>query len=435
LLGASAALSPFAAGHPGRSDFAIVRVKVEDGLGQVRERATVVVRAGIIESIGSETPPADLLVIDGSGKTLYPGFIDAFSTRGLRLPAQTTASSAQSQATSQARPVRPGADTTAHGSMWEANRKGIAPEWRAVDNLDYSPGEREIRSGVTAVLLCSPRGSLRGQPAVLAASPASDTGRVLASSVGQAASFRIGVGPGYPGNILGSIALLRQTFADAQSLRDGARLWPGDAKPAWAASLEALQPVLEGRDHVFFEANLAREILRAIAIADEFGLRLVIVGGREAGFVADELARRKIAVVLTHDLGPEPTEGPQGAPPADRQPQAYFEERRAAWLKAARSAETLFGASVPVAFSSEGSDSGLLAAVRARIARGMDRDKALEALTMGAATILGIDRLTGSVSVGKRADLTLMSGDFADPTVVIERVWVGGVESKMEAKP
>lgn len=422
-------------GQSPASDFAIVNVRVEDGLGRVLEGATVVVRGGRIESVGTEPSPAELPIVEGKGKALYPGFIDAFSTRGLKLPAAPPSPSGPGQAAPQTRPVRPGADVTAHGSMWEANRKGIAPEWKAADNLDFSPGEREVKSGVTALMLCSSRGSLRGQPVVVAALPADDPGRVLAQTTGQAASFRIGPGSGYPGNVLGSIALLRQTLLDAQSLKAGAQLWTGDKKPEWSASLEALAPALDGGVRVFFEANQSREILRVLALADEFGLRIVIVGGREAGFHAAELSKRQIPVVLTNDLGPEPgLEPSQTVPPADRQPAEFLKERHANWMKSARSAEALFGAQVPVAFSSEGSDRGLLAAVRARIARGMDRKLALGALTIGAARILGIDQETGSVTPGKRADLVLMSGDFADPEATVERVWIAGRESKLEAK-
>ncbi|MCW5939926.1 MAG: amidohydrolase family protein [Fimbriimonadaceae bacterium] len=416
-------------------DFAVINVKVEDGLGRVLEGATVVVRGGRIESVGMEPSPAELPIVDGKGKTLYPGFIDAFSTRGLKLPPAPSTPSGPGQATPQTRPIRPGADTTAHGSMWEANRKGLAPEWKASDNLDFSPSEREVKSGVTALMLSSSRGSLRGQPVVVAALPAEEPGRVLAQTAGQAASFRIGPGSGYPGNVLGSIALLRQTLLDAQSHKAGARLWTGDKKPDWAASLEALQPALDGSARVFFEASQSREILRALALADEFGLRLVIVGGREAGLHAAELSKRQIPVVLTNDLGPEPgVEPSQNVPAADRQPEEFLKERHANWLKSARSAEALFEAKVPVAFASEGSDRGLLAGVRARIARGLDRNLALGALTIGAARILGIDQETGSVTPGKRADLVLLSGDFADPESTVERVWVAGRESKVEVK-
>ena len=62
--------------------------------------------------------------------------------------------------------------------------------------------------------------------------------------------------------------------------------------------LEALEPVIRGEIPLAIQANRASDLLAAIRLADEFKLKLVLVGAAEGWMVADELARRKIPVVV-----------------------------------------------------------------------------------------------------------------------------------------
>lgn len=402
---------------PPQGSYVIAGARIELGDGRVIESGSVAVKNGVIEQVVSGAVIlSGYTLISGTGKTLYPGFIDGFSSRGLK------ASSAPAGA------VRPDTNTTAFGSMWISNRKGLLPEWKAAENIELAPSASLYRQGLTTSLLCPTRGSMRGSAAVVDLLPTGAPGMILNPSAGAGFSFRSGGGAGYPGNILGVIALFRQTLYDAKSLMAGADLFGGEEKkPDWAASLEALAPALKGETPVLFEANFSREIERVADLADEFGFRPVIVGGRDAWRVADFLAAKKIPVILTADLGTEPALNVAAtANPADVAPEEVRKERNQRWQEQAAGASVLAQAGVEFIFSSEGGVSDILANVRKRIQRGLPRETALAALTSRAAKLLGISDKAGTIEVGKRANLILMSGDFASEDSKVETVFVDG---------
>src|SRR5215468_3717847 len=70
------------------SAIAIRDARVVTVAGPILDRATVVVRDGLIEAVGQDvSPPPGSWVIEGQGLTVYPGLIDALSTLGLPQPA------------------------------------------------------------------------------------------------------------------------------------------------------------------------------------------------------------------------------------------------------------------------------------------------------------------------------------------------------------
>lgn len=401
-------------------DFAIVGARVEIGNGEILDSATVFVHDGKIASIqkGSESFPIPVGInqVDARGKTLYPGFIDAFSTLGVKLP------------TTPAQVARPGTTTTAPATMWIANRKGIQPEFKVAESLDFTPGPSLYNSGITTLMISSGRGGMRGWTAIVDALPDSDKARVRVASFGASMSFRTGAGQGYPSNILGSIALLRQTFTDAQSLMNGVELSTATPKPDWMSSLESLAPVLKRDAPVLFEANTVREIERAVKLSEEFGFKLIIVGGREAGRVANLLAQKKVPVILFVDYAPEPLlKNNDDTLPADQTPVEVRKERHDKWDEITRGDQALAKAGVQFVFSSEGNSGGLLAAVQKRIAKGLDRNTALKAMTSTSAEFFGIQRELGTIAVGHVANLVLMDGDFANEKTKVTHVWIKGI--------
>ncbi|MCW5940608.1 MAG: amidohydrolase family protein [Fimbriimonadaceae bacterium] len=413
---------------PPRTDVAIVGARIEVGNGRTIAKGTVIVRDGKITEVTPGTKaPAGMAVVVADGMVLYPGFIDGFTTRGVKA------------APTPSEDGRPDAVNTAPPTMWIGNRKGITAEWRAASNLDLDRDETAYKAGLTTALITPGRGFFRGTGAVVDLLPSTVEDRVIVPEFGMGFSFRGGGGQGYPGNILGFIALMRQTLFDARALAQGAPLDPepgDDKKPAWMASLEALIPLVEGRQPAVFDVSLDREILRAFRLADEFGFKVVVAGGRDAYLVADALAKRRVPVMLNPALATEPDLDPpaQGVALADQTPMEFRKERHAKWEEQARGAETLAKAGVAFAFSSEGDAlSDFLGNVRALVKRGLPKPTALRALTLGAAEILGIADRTGSVEVGKRANLVLMSGDFDNEKSEVRKVWIDG-RSLYEAK-
>ena len=115
-----------------------------------------------------------------------------------------------------------------------------------------------------------------------------------------------GRGGGYPASLLGTISFVRQSFLDAQHQQlerqryDKAKT--GVARPMFDPSLDAIQPALARTLPVAFEAELAREILRALTMAKEFNLDPVITGAREADQVVADLKARNARVIFGLEL-------------------------------------------------------------------------------------------------------------------------------------
>jgi hypothetical protein len=315
-IGLGVAVFPAVAQAPTPDTFALVGVRIEVGDGRVIDKTTILLRHGVIAAIGPDVKvPADAEVIQGAGLTVYPGFIDGQMISGFTLPA------------TQADQDRvPDTSSDAPASMRLANRKGIRPEARAADYLTLTDATLgPIRqAGFTTALIAPSGGSISGVSALVNLSGAPTREAVVRPVVTMGFGFGGGgqrtfnpdapqqqqrqSGTGYPGNLLGYIALLRQTLLDAQYYRtvDTAFGKGASQRPPTDDSLIALQPVLTGAMPALFDADSENQIVRALHIADEFGLKLIVGGGGDAWKLAPTLAKRQIPVLVSLNFGDEP---------------------------------------------------------------------------------------------------------------------------------
>ncbi len=325
-IGLAIGALPAVAQTPAPDIYALVGIRVEVGDGRVIEKTTVLLRHGIIEAIGPDMKiPAEAEVIKGEGLTVYPGFMDAQMSAGVTPPA--------------AQPDQDTAPDTASyapASMRLANRKGIRPELRAADYLTLTEASLTPlrQAGFTSALIAPPGGGISGVSALvnLSGTPRRDSvvrpAVTMGFGFGGARTFnpnqdgqQRSSGTGYPGSLLGYIALLRQTLLDARYYKtvETAFAKGGSQRPPTDDSLMALQPVLSGEMPVVFDADSENQIVRAMHIADEFGLKLVVNGGAEAWKLAPTLAKKQIPVLVSLNFGDEPgvaraAGGPGSAP-------------------------------------------------------------------------------------------------------------------------
>ena len=397
-------------------DFAISGATVFTGNGQRIENATVVVKNGKIDSVSSNAAPAGLTVIDAKGKTLYPGFIDAYSTRLTK-----TAPDPKVEG-------KPDLNVTAPPYMWIGNRKGVFSDFGAADNLEFEKDQSAWENGITTALLVPNKGCIRGTSAVVNLLPSTEKSRVLDNAYGYGLSFRNGSGEGYPSNILGVVALLRQVLADAKSLAEGSELAKPNEKPTWLKSLQDLQPLVTGKKPGIFEVNMDREIDRSIQIGQEFGFPIIVAGGRDAYKMTATLKSKNIPVLYALDNLIEPSVEADKAtvPIADQTPLEYKKERHDRWEEQMGGLVSLSKSGVRFAFSSGGTIGSYLENVRKFVKYGLGKDAALKAMSADAAEILGVKDQMGTIEVGKQANLVLMSGEFTEDTSKVERVWVTG---------
>lgn len=397
-------------------DFAITGARVVIGDGQTLDGATVVVKNGKIQSVSTASAPEGMTIVDGKGKFLYPGFIDAYSTR-------LTKSAPEPKTEG-----KPDTNTSAPPFMWIGNRKGIFSDFGASENLDFEKDTGSYENGITTVLIAPNKGCVRGSCAVVNLLPSTDKDRVLNNQFGFGLGFRNGAGDGYPSNILGVLALMRQVLSDAKSLADGVELTKEKAKPYWMKSLEDLKPLVTGTRPGIFEANLDREIERSLRFGSEFGFPIMIAGGRDAYKMIPQLTTNNVSVLYSVDNLIEPSIEPDKSTvaPADQTPVEFKIERHDKWVEQVKGINQIAKSGVPFAFSAGSTPGAFLENVRALIKNGLDKDSALKAMTINSANILGLKDQLGTIEMGKQANLVLMSGDFADKDSKVERVWVTG---------
>lgn len=365
------------------------------------ERGTVVIRDGRLVAVGANVPvPTGARVIDGTGKIVTPGLIESNTNLGIveiPLSAEGTA------------------DQT-------STDPGLSAAFDVVDA--FNPLSTAIPvtrvDGITRALVV-PGGTghiLLGQAAVFDLGgeqvPGSVTKRKAAmmASLGEAGAGLAG------GSRATAILRLRELLQDAVDFSRNRAAWNTAQRRQYARGrldLEALQPVVAGVMPLAVQANRASDLLAAMRVAEEFKLKLVLVGAAEAWVVADQIAKRKVPVVIK-PLTNIPT----------------FDALAATLENAVR----LQKAGVTIVLSSfETHRAGTLRQEAGNaISYGLDRDAALQAVTITPARVWGIADRTGSLDIGKDADVVVWSGDPFELTTAPEHVFIRGREMPKDTR-
>jgi imidazolonepropionase-like amidohydrolase len=224
---------------------------------------------------------------------------------------------------------------------------------------------------------------------------------------------------------MGVFAVLRQELLDAQRYRDIRAAYDRNPRnmqrPEYDPSLEALLPALAKQQPVVMAANSQREIERALDLAKEFGLRVMIAGGSEANLVADRLKAENVPVLLSINF-PRRTAAP--TPDAEPEPTRLLRER----VEAPKTAGRLAAAGVKFAFQSGGLTNwnDFTTEVQRAVDGGLSADQAIRALTLQPAELFGVSDRLGSLEAGKIANLTVTKGALTDKGVRISQLFVDG---------
>src|SRR6185295_7308860 len=167
--------------------------------------------------------------------------------------------------------------------------------------------------------------------------------------------------------------------------------------------------------------NSEREITRALDLASEFKLRLIVAGGRESDRVAERLAKQNVPVLLSLNL---PRRTTAALPEADPEPLRVLRER----VEAQQTAGKLAKAGVRFAFESGSMNTitDLMGNVRTTIENGLQAADAVRAFTIWPAQILGVQDQLGSIEAGKIANLTVVRGDLFDRSSRVTNVFIDG---------
>jgi imidazolonepropionase-like amidohydrolase len=380
---------------------AITNARIHPITRPVIERGTIVIRDGRIAAIDSAAqPPAGAEVIDAKGADVYPGFIDARTVVGINEPGP-----------------RGFEDVNEMLDINAALKTYVAYQW------DSDAIAIARVNGITSVGVIPAGGLLGGQIAVMNLDGWSWEEAAVKPVAGVSFQFPTIAGGGRGGGGRGGQTqdrpyeeLKRERDARLKRVEDllvQARAYgktpAGERRVDW--HLDALVPVVDGRSRLFVQANNESDIKDAVAFADRTGVRIVITGGLESPLVASLLKERDIPVVLGSILT-TPTR------PDFHHAATY------------RAAGELAQAGVTFAFGSGGYEDIRTLPYEAAIsvAWGLDRERAIRALTIDAADILGVADRIGSLDVGKLANLVIWTGDPLEIRTPLPRVLIVGRE-------
>jgi imidazolonepropionase-like amidohydrolase len=417
--------------------YAITNARIVSGNGSVIEKGTVVVRNGLIAQIGENVAaPADAKVIDGVGLTVYPGFFDAISNIGIAPPAARPPVGAGGPQAAAAAALA--AEAAARPPSNSSYPYGLRPETEAANLVNASDGSFETarNNGITTALSVPRDGIFMGESALVNTAGGSIAEMTIRAPFAEHITFRTLGGGTYPVSLLGTFAVLRQMLLDAQRLQEVKRIYAanprGVRRPEADKSLEALIPVLNREMPIVMNANSEREIIRALDLAKEFNLKLIIAGGMESGKVADRLKKQDVPVLLSLNF---PKRTAAFSAEADPEPMETLRLR----AQAPKNAGILAAAGIKFAFQSGGMTSmaDFLTNAGKTVENGLAKDVAIRAMTMSPAELFGVADRLGTLETGKIANLVVMRGDIFGKDRVITHVFVDGAmfEQKPPEKP
>jgi imidazolonepropionase-like amidohydrolase len=390
---------------------ALVGAKILTVSGPIFDAGTVILRDGVIEAVGpSVTAPADARVIDVKGLTLTPGLIDAFG--GVGLPAT---------------PPRPaGGGGSGAGASPPANP--LAPQSMALDRVRAGEALKARDAGITTALVIPKEGVLPGQSVLL--NLAGDKTEAMVWKQPAALHLHMGeLARQYPGSLMGTMVYARQALYDASRYRDEWAAYDrspaGKKRPRYDPALAAWQDVVAGRETLIVTARRENDIRRALALADEFKIKVAVAGAPQASRLAGLIKDRRLPLLVSVNFDPpRPLQLFGGEDPDQEKKDIEEAEKNPAELARKGVAFALVSGYAP----------SLLAGVQKAIERGLPRDAALRAVTLGAAEALGIADRTGSLDKGKAANVVAWSGDPLTKDAKVKMVFVDGTLYEPEEK-
>ena len=361
------------------------------GNGTVIENGTIVISNGKITSVGAGagSPGSDAQVIDAKRKHVYPGLILANTDIGLKEIANG---------------VRASNDYTELGDF-NSNIRAITAY-----NTDSRVMAVLRSNGILLASVAPQGGSVSGSSTIVQldawnwedAAYQMDAGMHinLPSFITRGGGRRFGGFPGFPGaggaeagkSSLEKVEEIKSFFRQAKAylqepVHNNINL-----------KLEAMRPLMEKKQKLFVHGDQIKQMLIAIDFAKEFGVDVVIGGGSESFQIADLLKANNISVILDQCMNLPATED-------DDIDQPF---KTPAALQKAGVLYCISDDDANTRYRNLSYNAGIAATF------GLTKEEALSAVTLNAAKILGVDGKTGSIEVGKDANIVVSEGDLLD---------------------
>lgn len=369
------------------------------------KNASLIIQNGKILACGENiTLPQNAVVIDLNGKFIYPSFIDIYSDYGL------------TPAPPQKRNPGPHIESNIKGAYgWNQAIHSEIQSYQLI-NHQREKAEELKKMGIGTVVSCTKDGIVRGTGVLINLDLKKENESIILDRAAAFYSFNKGSSPqDYPSSLTGAIALLRQTYYDAQ--------WYSQTKnkSEFNITLDEFNK-LQTLPSVF-EANDKFNVMRANKIANEFKLNYIYkAGGNEYQRISD--------IAAVHAKFILPVNFPEAydvEDPYDAEAISLAELKH--WELAPTNPAAFEKHLIPFCFTSAdlNDKSTFLKNIRKAIQFGLSEKEALKALTYHPAKFLNVEDKIGALKKDYYANFFITSKPVFSEEVTILQHWVNGV--------
>lgn len=383
--------------------YAITNVTIHKSSTEIIKNGCVLFQNGIILKVGKITIPKNTVEIDMKGYTIYPSFIDPYSSLGVkkRISKKTN--------------LYPQLNTLTSGPYYW--NEAIHPEVNGYELLDeklLKSKSELINQGFGAINTHQDDGISRGTSTLLTLGEGTLKDNVIRSKVASHYSFSKGVSKQtYPSSQMGSIALLRQFFYDMN--------WYADLKFKKSDN-QSFQSAINNRNlPQIFGVSDKLEVLRVNKIANEFNMQFVIKGNGDEYQRINEIKSTNSELII-------PVNFPAPYDLTDPFIARYITLGQLKhWEMAPYNPYLLASNAIDFSFTTNGlkSKKSFLSNIRVAVKHGLSKEDALKSLTENPSKILKVNDLVGTLEIGKLANFIVVKGDLFEDGEIYEN-WIQG---------
>jgi len=374
------------------------------------EKATLLIKDGKVEAVGTSVSiPQGAIVIDlENKKTIYPGFIDMYSSYGMP----------------EVKRDRGAAGFFSRGQQKLSKKEGayswnqaLKPEFRAHENFtaDDKSAKSYRDNGFSSVMAHQEDGMSRGTSTLVSLDNDREHNILLKEQVAHVLSLKKGTSPqNYPGSLMGGLSLFKQTYLDAKWYKDyGHKEEKNISLAAWN-ELSSLPQIFDVRDQL--------EILRAAKMGKEFNVSYIFKGnGDEYKRLADVKATGSKLIIPLDFPDAYDVEDPYDALAISLADMKH-------WELAPTNPSHLANAGIEFALTTHGlkKKSDFWKNIKKAIKHGLSEEQALKAITHTPAKMMDAYDMIGSLEKGKLANFVITSENIFSDKAKIHHNWVNG---------
>jgi imidazolonepropionase-like amidohydrolase len=387
--------------------WALTNALVHTEPGDSIKDCTIIIRSGKIDKVGRYIKiPLDAFEINMEGSSIYPGFIDSWYE------------------------VKKSKSKRSKTSHWNKN---INAEYRAKNDLDIK--EKDLNTlhslGMTVAHIVPEKGIIKGTSDLVLLD---DNYNSLSQNVAQTIEFKTSKWSEkiYPNSLLGVIALLRQTFMDANwyvKSNEIINKFPELNEPLVKnKALEVLGANIEDKKPMLFITKEEHDAIRSLNICKEFGLRPWILSSGYEYRRLNEIKNQKPFVIVPLSF-PKP---PRVSNPYDAM--QYSTEKLQHWEMAPDNIKKIYDSGMMFSLTAYVNKKDFRKNLQRIVDRGFSKDILLASLTTFPAEAMGVEKFIGKIQTGYMANLVVTDGDYFNPNTRVTSVWLSGKEKYLAPK-